>query len=179
MKHILFLISILMIGCNQQGETVSEYTDEQRMHHYMGTEMNMQTWNLLSKEDRNEQEDARMVYFAKASLYHWQLSPKFEPINEQRGQWMISHVFAVLGKGDLALEYAKKTLRLTEEHGFDDFDLAYAYEAMARAYAALGNSDDCKLWHAKATEFGKLIKGEEDKKYFEGDLASGPWFDIC
>jgi hypothetical protein len=88
-------------------------------------------------------------------------------------------VFAVLGKGDLALEYAKKTLRLTEEHGFDDFDLAYAYEAMARAYAALGNSDDCKLWHAKATEFGKLIKGEEDKKYFEGDLASGPWFDIC
>ena len=33
---------------------MSEVTDEQKMHHYMGIEMNIQTWNLLGKEDRNE-----------------------------------------------------------------------------------------------------------------------------
>ena len=37
----------------------------------MGIEMNIQTWNLLEKEDRNEKDDARMINFAHASLYHW------------------------------------------------------------------------------------------------------------
>ena len=75
---------------------MSEVTDEQKMHHYMGIEMNIQTWNLLGKEDRNEQDDARIVNFAQASLYHWRKSHKYERVNEQRGQWMLSHVYAVL-----------------------------------------------------------------------------------
>ena len=61
-------------------------TDEQKLNHYMGIEMNIQTWNLFGKKDRKEQDDVRMVMFAKSSLYHWQLSPNFQPINEQRGQ---------------------------------------------------------------------------------------------
>ena len=77
---------------------MSEVTDEQKMHHYMGIEMNIQTWNLLGKEDKNEQDDARMVNFAQVSLYHWRKSHKYEPVNEQRGQWMLSHVYAVLVK---------------------------------------------------------------------------------
>ena len=76
---------------------MSKVTDEQKMHHYMGIEMNIQTWNLLGKEDRNEKDDARMINFAHVSLYHWRKSHKYKPINEQRGQWMLSHVYAVLG----------------------------------------------------------------------------------
>ena len=30
----------------------------------MGIEMNIQTWNLLGKEDENEKDDARMINFA-------------------------------------------------------------------------------------------------------------------
>ena len=37
---------------------MSEVTDKQKMHHYMGIEMNIQTWNLLGKENRNEQDGA-------------------------------------------------------------------------------------------------------------------------
>jgi len=50
---------------------MSKVTDEQKMHHYMGIEMNIQTWNLLGKEDGNDKDDARMINFAHASLYHW------------------------------------------------------------------------------------------------------------
>ncbi len=142
----------------------------------MGIEMNIQTWNLLGKDDRNEQDDVRMINFAKASLYHWQKSPKYEPINEQRGQWMISHVYAVLGKGEDALKYAEETLRLTTAHDFKDFDLAYAYESMARAHAALGNKNECRNFWAKAQGASENIKNAEDKKYFDGDLVSEPWF---
>ena len=39
----------------------------------------------------------------------------------QRGQWMISHVYAILGRGEEALESAQKTMRLTKQHSFKDF----------------------------------------------------------
>ena len=39
-------------------------------HHYMGIEMNNQTWSLLDKKDRSEQDDIRMINYAKAFLYH-------------------------------------------------------------------------------------------------------------
>ena len=140
----------------------------------MGIEMNIQTWNLLGKEDRKEQDDIRMINFAKASLYHWQHSPKFEPVNEQRGQWMTSHVYAILGRGEEALESARETMRLTKQHNFKDFDLAYAYEALARTHAALGNKDECNRWLNKAKEAGELIDSVGDKKIFEGELKAGP-----
>ena len=46
---------------------MSEATDEQKMHHYMGIEMNIQTWNLLGKENRNEQDDVRMINYSKCT----------------------------------------------------------------------------------------------------------------
>lgn len=153
-----------------------QLTLEQTMHHYMGIEMNIQTWNLLDKSDRNPQDDARMVYFAHASLYHWLLSPEFKPVNEQRGEWLISHVYAVLGKGDQALEHAEKCLALTEEHGFVDFDRAYAYEAMARAYSLLKDKENGQKYYSLAKKAGEKIDKEEDRKIFQDDLAAEPWF---
>ena len=100
---------------------MSNVTDEQKMHHYMGIEMNIQTWNLLGKENRNEQDNVRMINYSKASLYHWRKSHKYESVNEQRGQWMLSRVYAVLGKGKEALSYAEETSRLTKEQDLKDF----------------------------------------------------------
>ena len=157
---------------------MNEFRDEEKLHHYMGIEMNNQTWNLLGKENRDEQDNVRMINFAKASLYHWRKSPRFERVNEQRGQWLISRVFAVLSKGNEALSYAQETLRLTEEHGFKDFDLAYAYESMARAHAVSGNKEKYKEFWKKAREAGDFIAGKEDKKYFDEDFEAEPWFGI-
>lgn len=151
-------------------------TSEQKMHHYMGIEMNMQSWNLLTQENRTPEDDARMVYFAHASLYHWKLSPQFQPVNEQRGEWMIAHVFAVLGHGERALEHAEKCWKLTEEHGFQDFDLAYAYECLARSYAAIKSAENVRKYYNLAKQVGEKIAGEEDKKIFISDLTAEPWF---
>ena len=60
---------------------MTEFSSEKKLHHYMGIEMNMQTWNLLGEKDRTEQDDTRMLNFAKASLYYWKSSPRFEPVN--------------------------------------------------------------------------------------------------
>ena len=90
---------------------------------------------------------------------------------------MLSRVYAVLDKGKEALSYANEASRLTNEQDLKDFDLAYSYEALARANAALGNKKECVKWLEKAQEAGTLIQREEDKKYFISDLESAPWFD--
>jgi hypothetical protein len=87
-------------------------------------------------------------------------------------------VYAVLGKGDEALHHAHETMRLTNEHGFKDFDLAYAYEAMARSYAASKKEDGFSEFYSKAKNAGELISDSKDKKYFIDDLASKPWFEF-
>ena len=161
----------------KKGLHMTQITEYQKMHHYMGIEMNMQTWGLLEKKDRSEQGDIRMVMFAKASLFHWKLSPKFHPVNEQRGEWLISRVYSVLGKDEEALIHAEKTMKLTEMVDFKDFDLAYAYECLARADAASGNIKESKNLYKKAKHAGELISGKKDKDIFEGDLKSEPWFD--
>ena len=141
-------------------------------HHYMGIEMNNQTWSLLEKKDRSEQDDIQMINFAKASLYHWRKSDKYTIVNEQRGKWLISRVYAILGKSDEALSYAKETLKITEDNNLKDFDLAYAYEAMARAYLIENKQNESKKWYKKAKVAGNLIVGEKDKEYFLIDLNS-------
>ena len=110
----------------------------------MAIELNVQTWNLLGKKDRNENDDKRMLFFAKASLHHWRKSPDYKPVNEQRCEWLISHVFAVLNLGDESLRHAKTCMDITMKESFKDFDLAYAYESKARAYAAIGESEKMK-----------------------------------
>ena len=171
---IIILIALLQLGCSKKENTMD---NSQKMHHYLGIEMNMQTWNLLTKKNRNDQDDTRMVYFAKASNYHWKESPQFEPINEQRGEWLISHVYAVLGHGENALDHAQSCMNLTKKHAFKDFDLAYAYEGMARAYAALNNSTKMEKYFLLAKEAGDSIQSEEDKKMFFSDLHNGPWYE--
>ncbi|MBC8214121.1 MAG: hypothetical protein ISR90_00195 [Candidatus Marinimicrobia bacterium] len=153
-----------------------EFTPEDKLHNYLGIELNIQTWNLLGQKKRTNDDNIRMIQFAKGSLFHWERSPVWEPINTQRGEWMLSHVYAVLEKGELALTHAEKCLELTRKHGFDGFDLAYAYECMARALACLGKTKEYTKFYDLAESFGNKIEGEEDKKIFLSDLKSQPWF---
>ena len=141
-------------------------------NHYMGIEMNNQTWSLLDKKNRREQDDIRMINYAKASLYHWRKSDKYTIANKQRGKWLISHVYAILGDSDEALSYAKETLKITKDNNLKDFDLAYAYESMARAHSIANNQSKSKEWYKKEKVAGDLIANEKDKEYFLLDLNS-------
>ena len=123
---------------------MNQSKEKENIHHYMAIELNVQIWNLLDKKDRNENDNKRMLFFAKASLHHWRKSPDYKPVNEQRGEWLISHVLAVLNLGDESLRHAKTCMDITMKQSFKGFDLAYAYESKARAYAAIGESEKMK-----------------------------------
>jgi len=128
------------------------------------------TWDLIEKTNRTPDEDTTMIHMAHASRYHWgQIGT---PLNFARGDWQISRVYAILGQGENALKYAKSCIHLCLDHDLGDFDLAFAYEAAARAFAVLGDTDMTREHLAYAKKAGEAIAEEDDQKYFFGELET-------
>ncbi|MBN2543428.1 hypothetical protein JXI42_11240 [bacterium] len=132
------------------------------------------TWNLLDKADRADEDNEMMLNSAHASLYHWMRIG--EPINFQRGEWMVAHVYTILERGEPALHHAKRCLDLTEKHNIGDFDLAFAYEGYSRALALNGEKEKSEKYYQLAKEAAEKIEKKGDKDYFLKVLDEGPWF---
>ena len=147
------------------------------MHQSSAINLNQETWALLERKDRTDSDNQRMITFAKDSLYHWQKSSNYKPVNHQRGEWLISHVYAVLNHGKEALSHAEICMDITMNESLKDFDLAYAYECKARAYAALGKPEKMNKCFVNAKTSGEKIIKDEDRNLFFSDLHSDPWYE--
>lgn len=147
-------------------------------HETFARQTNHLVWDILSKPERTQAEDEGMVHAAHASRYHWE--EVGTSIHLTRGDWLLSHVYAVLNQPQAALAYATSCLRICQQEHIGDFDLAYAYEAMARAYAALGQKSQCDHYYQLAQEAGDNIQNiePEDKDIFFDDFRNGPWFGL-
>jgi len=140
------------------------------MHRQLGVDLFNATWTLLDKNDRSPAEDEAMIHTAHASAYHWlQVG---EPLNFARSDWQLSRVYAVLNRPEPALDPAHQSLEICQAEGIGDFDLAFAYEALARSYAIDQNSDQAQHYLQLAQEAGELIKEEDDRQYFFAELAA-------
>jgi hypothetical protein len=133
-------------------------------------------WRLLGQPSRTSDEDEEMLAASYASCYHWRKVGT--SLNQARGEWMISHVNVILGRGQAALHHAKRSLTICLENSYGDFDLAYAYEGLARAQAAAGDKKGFAANLKLASEAGEKIAGKEDRELFLNDLTSGPWFSM-
>jgi len=137
------------------------------------------TWDLMEKKDRTVEEDNEMVHTVHSSRYHWGVlvaNNKGTPVNLQRGEWQIARVYTLLKRKEPALHYANLCLKITEENKIGDFDLGFAYEAMARASALAGNKRDYEKYFKLAEEAANKIKKEVDRDYFLEELNGGDWF---
>jgi DNA-binding transcriptional MerR regulator len=130
------------------------------------------TWTLLEKPDRTADEDDEMIHGAHASRFHW--GEVGEPVHRARGEWQCARVYAVLGRAEPALWHARRCLAINEAIGSGDWDIAAAYEAMARAHLAAGDLDEMTDWKAKATAALDGISDVDDREIIEGDLATLP-----
>ena len=69
---------------------------------------------------------------------------------------------------------ARRCLAINEATGSVDWDIASAYEAMARAYVTAGAAAQVAAWKAKATAALEGISDTDDRELIEGDLATLP-----
>ena len=143
-------------------------------HRALGVALYNHTWTLLEKADRTPAETDEMIHAAHASRFHWSRAEGSEPFNLARGEWQCSRVYAVLGRGEPALWHAQRCLAINEANGQGDWDIASAYEAMARATGVAGDPAAAAEWKAKATAALDGIADNDDRQVIENDLATLP-----
>jgi hypothetical protein len=140
-------------------------------HRQLGVDLFNDTWTLLEKENRTPDEDDEMVHAAHASAYHWLQAEGAGPANRARSDWQLSRVYAVLGRGEPALDYAQRCLDRCLENEIGDWDLAFAYEALARAHKVAGNDAEFERNLALAGDSGAKISDAEDRELLDKNLA--------
>jgi len=128
------------------------------------------TWTLLDTPNRTPEQDDEMLHAAHASRYHW--GEIGQPVNRSRGEWQCSRVYAVLGRAEPALWHARRCLAICEANGIADWDIAAAYEALARASLVGGDLAAVATWKAKAYQALALVTDAEDREVIEADLAA-------
>ncbi len=130
------------------------------------------TWDLLETGGRTPEQDDRMVHMAHASRYHW--GQVGAPANLARGEWQCSRVYAVLGRAEPSLFHARRVLEICQANGIADFDIAFAYEALARAHAVAGNAETARAMTERARAAVEGIADDEDRAIVLADLETIP-----
>jgi hypothetical protein len=133
------------------------------------------TWSFLDKKDRTKEDNDKMINAAHASHYHWMEIGT--PLEFERGEWQISRVYSVLNMPESALYHAKRCLEVCQVNKYGDFDIAFAYEGMARANAVAGNKTECKKYIELAKKAGEQISSKEDRDYFFNELKTVPGYE--
>jgi hypothetical protein len=115
-----------------------------------------------------------MIHAAHASRYHWGLVPEATPANLARGEWQISRVYAVLKRAEPARYHAQRVLDICQDNGIADWDLAFAFEALARAHAVAGETGKARHYTDRALAAVDNITDEEDRALVLADLETIP-----
>ena len=145
-------------------------------HHQQAVNLFNFTWTLIDKPDRTPTDDDLMIHSAHASRYHWSMAG--DVVNYLRGDWQIAHVYTLLKLPERALHFAQLCLRQCEVKQIGDFDLALAYEAVARALACQGDFIEAERFSRLADAAGHHIAETDDRELFFSDLSKPPWFGL-
>jgi hypothetical protein len=131
-------------------------------------------WTLLDAPERSPEQDDAMINAAHASSHHW--SKVGTVANLARGHWQISRVYCVLERPEPALYHAARCLAYCESEptALEEWDLPFAYEALARAHLTAGDLAEAKRLADQARELGAEVEDEEDREVLERDLATLP-----
>lgn len=140
------------------------------IHKQFAVELFNQTWSLIEQAERDQADDDRMIHAAHASRYHWEIAGSRE--NIARGEWLISRVYAILHRKEPCLYHADRCLKVTLENDLKDFDLAFAYEAMARASNLADDEVETAKYVTLAKDAGAQISDPDDRKYFFNELKT-------
>jgi DNA-binding transcriptional MerR regulator len=138
-------------------------------HRRLGIDLYNRTWTLMDSPGEE------MLHCAHASAYHW-MQGGGTTANRARSEWLCSRVYSILGRPEPALQHARRCLELVESapEEMEDWDLAGAYEALARAHLAAGDAQDARRFFELGREATAKIANPEDRKHIEADLDALP-----
>ncbi len=147
-------------------------------HRWFAARLNNRTWELLESPDRSADESEEMVHAAHAACHHWREVGTVA--HQARAECLLANVYAALRRGSSALRHAGRCVDLTEAHAGDmtDWDLAFAYDCLARATAASGSAEEARGLKRRARDAGDAIAEAEERSMFDRWFAAGNWHGI-
>lgn len=171
LKAILQGLQPLIDGKDTVMGTSAEALDRDA-HRRLGVDLFNRTWTLMEKEGRTVEEDDELVHCAHASAYHWLHAGT--AANRARSEWQCSRVYTVLGRAEPALLHAQRCFEIceSEPEALEEWDLPFAYEALARAHAVAGDAAETSRCLERARTLGAEIADEDDRRLLEADLAT-------
>lgn len=126
-------------------------------------------WEGLEAKQRTPEEDEILIACCLASLWHWSQRPDCTRRNLSIGYWQASRVYAVLGQAENSLRYGELCLQISA--GQEPFYLGYAYEALARASALVGDESLRQKYVNCAMELAAEVPHDEEREALLNDLA--------
>lgn len=146
-----------------------------KAHRWFGIALNNSTMDALDAGQVTSETCETYIHAAHASCYHWMQVGTVA--NQGRGEFAVANVYAAAGLGEAALRHARRYLELVEANPdqMEDWDIAFAYDALARAYAAAGETDAAREARGQAHVAGDAIADEEDRGFFLNWFKSGNW----
>lgn len=141
---------------------------ELELHKELAIDAFNKTWDYIDKDSRTKEETLEMIHLAHASRYHWGIAGT--ELEKARGEWQISRVYSISNLGESALLHAKAYLDICRKNNFKDWDLSFAYEAIAYAYKVLGNIELMNEFKELGIKSLKDIKEKGDRDYAESEL---------
>ena len=120
-------------------------------------------WALLDLPERTADQDDELIHTAHASRHHW--AEVGTAANLARGEWQVSRVYATLGRAEPAIYHANRCLAYCEgsPDELEDWDLPFAYEALARAHGVAGDAAEARA-----------LRGQRSKAHGAGSGRRGP-----
>ncbi len=129
------------------------------------------SWRLLELENRTPEQDDELVHCVHASCHHW--SAVGTPAHRARGEGQCARAYSALGRAEPALHHAQRCLDLARAggEGFEDWDLASAFEVMARAKLAAGEGAEANEYVRLARQQLEAVADRDDRAVIERQLA--------
>jgi hypothetical protein len=154
--------------------SVVEGPDEETAHWHrrFAIELFNRTWDLLERPERTRDDDAEMLAAAFGSAWHWQQVGTAE--NRALGDHQIAKVASAVGQPALALHYARRALEAIEIGHFGDWQVAAAYEGMARACAVAGDLAGRDYWVQRCTVALGAVPDAGDRSVVAEQLLNLP-----
>ncbi len=136
-------------------------------HRQLAVDLFNHTWTLLDNKDRTNEQDDEMVHATHASRHHWGIAGTAK--NKARGEWQIARVYAALQRSEPSIHHAQLYMDACQLHDFEDWDMPFAHEGLARAYVDVDPELSMKYLQ-EARSIGSKIEKDEDRAWLYTNL---------
>jgi hypothetical protein len=156
---------------------VATQTGGRDLNRWFGVELNNEVWDLIDNglsEQSPLAEREHALFAAYASAHHWRQCGTVA--NHGRGEHLVASVAVAIGLADVAARHARRYAEMIAEHpaAFEDWDRAFAAEALARVASRAGDPDAPRL-RAEAQRAAEAVADEQDRDIVVARLAAAPW----